>query len=57
MRILADWFIHGEVDWEVLEEHARRWGPILAGAFFGAGRFCLTESLATDLLLVMHHIN
>lgn len=34
---LARWFIEGEVDWEYWNEQLGRWGPVVAGALFGAG--------------------
>jgi hypothetical protein len=33
----ARWFIEGEVDLEYIQENLRKWGPVLAGALFGAG--------------------
>lgn len=34
---LAKWFIEGEVDWDYWNEKLGQWGPVLAGALFGAG--------------------
>jgi hypothetical protein len=41
MKSLASWFIYGDLDWEWVGSLARKWGPVLAGAFFGAGRLKL----------------
>lgn len=34
---LAKWFIEGEVDWDYWNEQLAQWGPVVAGALFGAG--------------------
>jgi len=39
MKFVADWFIHGDVDWDEVEEACRKWGSLVAGALFGAGRY------------------
>ena len=38
MRSIAEWWIYGEVDWERYAELLRQWGPLLAGALYGAGQ-------------------
>ena len=34
---LARWFIEGDVDWDYINEQLGQWGPVIAGALFGAG--------------------
>jgi hypothetical protein len=34
---LAKWFIEGEVDWDYWQQQLSEWGPVAAGALFGAG--------------------
>lgn len=37
MSRIADWFIHGEVDWDWWQEQSQKWSPVVAGGLFGGG--------------------
>jgi hypothetical protein len=47
MKVLADALIYG-VDWDGLASRIRNWGPIVAGALFGAGT--VSENMCVDFV-------
>lgn len=49
---LAKWFIEGEVDWDYWNEQLAQWGPVLAGALFGAGWWCWADALVYQKAVV-----
>ncbi|EFN52202.1 hypothetical protein CHLNCDRAFT_139017 [Chlorella variabilis] len=49
---LAKWFIEGEVDWDYYNEQLRQWGPVAAGALFGAGWWCWADALVYQQAVV-----
>jgi hypothetical protein len=34
---VAERFIYGEIDWDYVQAKLKEWGPVMAGALFGAG--------------------
>jgi hypothetical protein len=46
---LAKWFIEGEVDWDYWQQQLQQWGPLVAGAVFGAGAPSVSEHQQTSL--------
>ncbi|KAL6780813.1 hypothetical protein ACKKBG_A08560 [Auxenochlorella protothecoides x Auxenochlorella symbiontica] len=45
MKAIADWFIYGEVDWDLYNAKLQEWGPLVAGALFGIGWWCWADAL------------
>ncbi|KAI7842783.1 hypothetical protein COHA_003529 [Chlorella ohadii] len=49
---LARWFIEGEVDYDWWLGQLQSWGPVVAGALFGAGWWCWADALVYQKAVV-----
>ena len=48
MRSVADWFIHGDIDWEWFQQNGRKWSPVISGALFGAAWWVWADALVYE---------